>query len=261
MSIRSVIKLAGESGTIGSAGMMVAKALKNLEFEVYAEREFPSLIKGGRANMMINFSRSEVRALSSQIDLGIGLDREGLLDCLETVKKGGLIIHGFDRWKKAIKKLPKIAEEKNYKIIELPARQIAIDNGGSPIMVNTVLLGFAWKVLGLDIHSLKDQINRQFAKKPKVIPINETCAQAGYDFIPENWDQATESIEELRSKIHAKIENKSTVKGVDKMLIDGNSSFVMGAVEGGVRAYYGYPMSPSSSILVYMAKIAKKYNI
>jgi 2-oxoglutarate ferredoxin oxidoreductase subunit alpha len=51
MSDRLVIKIAGESGMgIESSGMIVMKALKNMGFFVYGEREFPSLIKGGNAN-------------------------------------------------------------------------------------------------------------------------------------------------------------------------------------------------------------------
>ena len=54
---RTVIKIAGEQGMgIDSTGLIVMKTLKNMGFWVYGEREFNSLIKGGRSSIQINFS-------------------------------------------------------------------------------------------------------------------------------------------------------------------------------------------------------------
>jgi 2-oxoglutarate ferredoxin oxidoreductase subunit alpha len=248
MSKRKVIKIAGESGMgIESSGMIVMKALKKSGFYVFGEREFPSLIKGGRANIQINYANKPVRSLSSTIDIALGLDREGLIDCLETLKEGGILIHGFERWNKAIKTLPKVVEEKKLQMIQIPAREIALENGGNIIMVNVVLLGYLWKVLGLDFESLKFEISRQFAKKPQFLEVNYACAKGGYDFKPE--------VEPVCDNLEPQNDDQNL------MLIDGNSSLVIGAVEAGVRAYYGYPMSPSSSILSYIAQVADDYGI
>lgn len=40
------------------------------------------------------------------------------------------------------------------------------------------------------------------------------------------------------------------------MLIEGNTALALGSIHAGVRAYYAYPMSPASSILSYLAKVA-----
>ncbi|MEI6729133.1 MAG: 2-oxoacid:acceptor oxidoreductase subunit alpha [bacterium] len=251
MQNRTTIKVAGESGMgIESAGMIIMKALKQLGFYIYGEREFPSLIKGGRANIQINFSKNKVRSLSDVIDIGLGLDREGVLECLDTVKEGGILIHGFERWNKVIKDLPTRAEARNLKVIQLPAREIALENGGNIVMVNVVLLGFLWQVLGLDITSLKSQIALQFAKKPELLQVNYACAEGGYNF---KSDILIEPV--VQQSVVTQLDT------AEKLLIDGNSSIVLGGVHAGTRAYYAYPMSPSSTVLVYMSKIAKKYGI
>ena len=248
---RTVIKIAGEQGMgIDSTGLIVMKTLKNMGFWVYGEREFNSLIKGGRSSIQINFSNQKVRGLSEKIDIGLGVDREGVLECLETVKPGGVLIHGFERWQKAIKNLPKLAKEKNLKVVLIPARQIALEMGGNVIMTNVVLLGFLWKVLGLELQSLQDQIARQFAKKPQFIPINQECARGGFEFSPSEEEDLHGLIELDKSNLNS--------DGEQKMLIDGNTAIGLGAVQAGVRAYYAYPMSPSSSILAYLSKIAPK---
>lgn len=249
---RIVIKIAGESGMgIESSGMIVMKALKKLGYWIYSEREFPSLIKGGRANIQINFSDKQIFGMSEKIDVSLAVDREGLMDALETTKNGGIIINGFERWNKVIKNLDSIASEKNLQIINIPAREIALENGGNIIMVNVVLLGYLWKVLGLNLEALNDQIKIQFASKADLLPVNLACSQGGFNFNPENGHPNFENL----------IDTNNLNPNQEKMLIDGNSSLVLGAVAGGVRSYFGYPMSPSSSILTYMAEIADDYGI
>lgn len=247
------IKIAGESGMgIESSGMVVMKALKNCGFWVYGEREFPSLIKGGRANIVINVSDEIVRSSSHKIDISLGLDREGVLDSLETLRPGGILIHGFERWDKVIKNLPEIAKEKNITVYEIPARKIAIENGGNIIMVNVVLLGFLWKILGLPVETLLDRIKIQFTKKPDFLDINFACCRGGYDYLPSNLEIIqTEKLKEANPD--------STLK--DAYLIDGNSALALGAVSAGVTTYFGYPMSPSSSILTYLAQVASSVGI
>jgi 2-oxoglutarate ferredoxin oxidoreductase subunit alpha len=251
MSKRTVIKIAGEQGMgIDSTGLIVMKTLKNMGFWVYGEREFNSLIKGGKSSIQINFSSQKVRGISSQIDIGLAVDREGVIECLETVKEGGVLIHGFERWQKAVKDLPKIAKQKNLKVVLVPAREIALQMGGNIIMTNVVLLGFLWKVLGLELSSLQKQIAKQFIKKPQFIEINQECARGGFEYNP-----STE--ENLHGLIELDTHDLST-NGEEKILIDGNTAIALGAVQAGVRAYYAYPMSPSSSILAYLSKIAPK---
>ncbi len=48
------------------------------------------------------------------------------------------------------------------------------------------------------------------------------------------------------------------MKNVDNIVIDGNTALSLGAIEAGCRAYFAYPMSPSSGILSYLAKVSKK---
>jgi 2-oxoglutarate ferredoxin oxidoreductase subunit alpha len=248
---RTVLKIASEQGMgIVSLGMIIMKALKNSGFEVYGEREFNSLIKGGRTNIQINFGNQPIRSLSQTIDIGLGIDREGVLDCLETLKEGGILIHGFDRWQKAIKNLPKLADQKNLTVIQVPAREIALENGGNVLMTNVVLLGFLWRVLGLDLTSLKEQITDKFGSKKEFLPINLRCGEAGYNYSEADLNEIQNKFQ-LNTVTEEEIQERS-----QKMLIDGNSAIGLGAIQAGVRAYYAYPMSPSSSLLSYLAKIA-----
>jgi 2-oxoglutarate ferredoxin oxidoreductase subunit alpha len=258
---RIAIKIAGEAGMgVDSTGAIVMKALKNLGYHIYGEREFASVIKGVGSNIQIEVSASKVRAKTKQCDIAIAIDREGLKDCLDSLVDGGVLIHGFNQWPKVIKDLPQQAEARNIQIHELPARWVAEENGGSIVMINVILLGYLWKVLGLSLDSLNSQIEHQFRSKPKLLPINFASCRAGFEFEVEGYTKSeTLNIQNLKDS--QKGSKSKTFDPQNTMIIDGNSAIAMGAIQAGVRAYYAYPMSPSSSILSTMAKAAGDFGL
>lgn len=264
---RSVIKVAGESGSLSTAGNIIINALRQLGLFIYSEREFPSLIKGGRANVQINYSNQEIRSMSNSIPVGVALDREGVLDCLDTLADGGVLIHGFDRWNKVIKDLVDRASSKNLQVIEIPAREIAAENGGGVIMVNTVLMGVLFQVLGLGFELLEGSLRKELSKKPALLEINVKCAKAGYEFVfNDNKSETITSsiIEDLKSNFDFTA-NNSVISQINtneisynKLFLDGNSAIALGSLAAGCRAYYAYPMSPATTVLIQLAKWADK---
>jgi pyruvate/2-oxoacid:ferredoxin oxidoreductase alpha subunit/Pyruvate/2-oxoacid:ferredoxin oxidoreductase gamma subunit len=182
MTTRYAIKIAGESGSLTTAGNIVIDCLRHMGFYVYSEREFPSLIKGGRANVQINFAKYPMRSLSHKIQVGVALDREGVLDCLDTLGEGSILINGFERWQKVVKDLPTQVEENGITLYDIPGREITEKLGGSAIMVNTVLVGFLFKVLGLELEPMILALTKQLAKKPDLLEINKNCAKFGYEY-------------------------------------------------------------------------------
>jgi 2-oxoglutarate/2-oxoacid ferredoxin oxidoreductase subunit alpha len=255
---RSVIKVAGESGSLSTAGNIIINALRKLGLYIYSEREFPSLIKGGRANVQINYSNQQIRSMSHNIPIGVALDREGVLDCLDTLADGGILIHGFDRWNKAIKDLVDRASSKNLQVIEIPAREIAAENGGGVIMVNTVLMGVLFQVLGLSFDLLENSLRKELSKKPALLETNIRCAKAGFEFNIENKFDNTElsTLTENLKTIGQK--TKGEINDTKNLFLDGNSAIALGSLSAGCRAYYAYPMSPATTVLVQLAKWADK---
>jgi len=250
---RIVIKIAGESGTgIESTGIIAMKSLKNLGYYIFADREFPSLIKGGVANYQINFFNEPIYSLSRNYDIGVAVDRQGLQNCLDTIKPGGLVINGFESWNKTFPNLKNLSEEKRFQIIQVPGRSLVREQGGSNVMINTLLLGVLWKVLGLSLEPVISNLTKQFQEKPNLIDLNLKCLQAGYDFLKS-------SLLNLPKWLSS---NSNTEKfNTQRLLIDGNTALSLGAIHCGVRAYYAYPMSPASSILSFLAKTSEKTGI
>ncbi|MFH1012694.1 MAG: 2-oxoacid:acceptor oxidoreductase subunit alpha [Candidatus Peregrinibacteria bacterium] len=241
---RTVLKVTGESGMgLLSIGRIVAKVLKDMGYHVHADREYPSLIKGGHSSLQIDFGLDPLHSLSTEVDLVIALDRPGLLEYVDTVKKGGVLVHGYERHH-LIKGLHEKAKKRGIKLVYLPARTLARNLGGNDLMINMVLLGLLWRVLGFPLKPLEKHIETEFADKPKLLTIDLKCVQTGHKA------QGLKKLPEFKLP-HPKTKPK-------KILLDGNMAIALGAAHCGVRAYYAYPMSPASSILTHIADNAKE---
>jgi 2-oxoglutarate ferredoxin oxidoreductase subunit alpha len=204
-----------------------------------ADREFESLIKGGFSNYQIDFSTEPVRSLTSKTDILVALDEQGIDKYIGDLKEGGILIHGQERHEK-IRSLKLAAKEKTFKTLYLPSHEIADSLGGSHVIANMVILGMLWRSLGFDRKILEEEVKERFASKPKILELDLKCLQAAYN---------SKEIEDIDLNIE-------TPKSIpDTILINGNYSIGLGAIQAGVRNYYAYPMSPASSILSYLAEV------
>ncbi|MBT6068351.1 2-oxoacid:acceptor oxidoreductase subunit alpha [Candidatus Peregrinibacteria bacterium] len=249
---RTTIKIAGESGMgLVSVGTILSKALKRLGFYINLDREYPSLIKGGHSNVQIDFSKEPLHCLSQEVDVVMALDRVGLDEYVDTIREGGILVHGYEK-RERLKDLEERAATRDVKLVYLPGRQVAFFHGGNELMVNMVLLGMMWKVLGFDLKVLEDQVSEQFASKPDLLKIDLEILRTGYagEFACEGSD--VEKVEFPEMEIEVPEEVPETI------LLDGNHAIALGAVQCGVRGYFVYPMSPASSILTHLALMAEK---
>jgi len=237
---RFVIKIVGQSGSgLLSLGDITAKSLKHLGYYMTADREFESLIKGGFSNYQIDFSTKPTRSLSSKADILVALDEQGIDKYIGDLKEGGILIHGQERHEK-IRSLKLAAKEKTFKTLYLPSHEIADSLGGSHVIANMVILGMLWRSLGFDRKILEEEVKEQFASKPKILELDLKCLEMAYN---------SKEIEDIDLNI------PSPDSIPDTILINGNYSIGLGAIQAGVRNYYAYPMSPASSILSYLAEV------
>ncbi|MGM0439118.1 MAG: 2-oxoacid:acceptor oxidoreductase subunit alpha [Patescibacteria group bacterium] len=107
---------------------------------------------------------------------------------------------------------------------------------GEKIMQNTALLGAFCKLVGVEIDVLEKVVNGM--PKPK-----------------ENLKVAKEAYESVENKYE--IDNFRE----PSPLITGNEALSLGALEAGLENYFAYPMTPSTSILHFLADLRQEYDI
>ncbi len=250
-SSRYSIKLGGESGQgINTLGILLSKALKGIGYQIFAYREYPSLIKGGVASYQIDFSDKDIASSSSHCNILAILDPDALHEYLHSLNPKGILL--FDDIETVF-----TPEEENWiaqnsiQKIYLGSKAITEQAGGTAIMSNIVITGFLWKILGLEELELEGIVKNIFLDKgQEVITQNINCLKAGYnsDIFKESYSQQVTIPQPNSLQRNTKI-------------ISGNDALALGAITAGVRAYYAYPMTPATSIFKYIGNTYKDTGI
>ncbi|MEQ1849728.1 MAG: 2-oxoacid:acceptor oxidoreductase subunit alpha [Candidatus Peribacteraceae bacterium] len=240
--VRTSLKIVGASGQgIDSIGEVVAKALKRAGYCVFGYREYPSLIKGGHASYQLDFSDEEIRSTETTVNIVIALNHHGLEINVPDLKVGGILIHSTESWKFP-KEIETLIKERDLKIIEFPVEKILKEMKAKPILGNMLLTSFVWAILGQKADALKEMVRERFAKKKDVLDVNMLCIDTGT------------AEQKKHDDLHVPLP-KSKKKWAEHLLITGSKAMGLGAVHAGVRLYAGYPMTPSSPLLSYIAGI------
>lgn len=237
---RRVIRVGGESGQgINSIGEILAESCKDAGFHVFAYREYPSLIRGGVASYQVEFGGAPLSAPSRECDLLVCVSRRALHTYLTDVRPGGMVLHSVDHAAFS-KEEESLIAEREITVEYINAARIAIEHSGRSLLANVVLLGVVWQLVGLARSIVEAVVVEVFGKKQELLQANKLCLKAGSEL----------KLERLQPIL---FDFKPREAWQDSMIMTGNHAIGLGAIKAGVRAYYAYPMTPSSSILKFLA--------
>lgn len=241
--MRTSLKIVGASGQgIDSIGEVLAKALKRAGYCVFGYREYPSLIKGGHASYQLDISEEYIGSSETSVNIVIALNHHGLEHNLIDLKPGGIFIHSTDYWKFP-EQHEKLIADRGLVLVNLPIERMLSTLKAKPILANVILSAFVWAMLEQDVDALKKMVGEKFAKKKDLLEMNMQSIDAGYGY-------QDEKIGKLRVAMP-----KADKRWKDHLLLTGSKAMGLGAAHAGVRLYAGYPMTPSSPLLTYIASI------
>lgn len=238
--------MVGASGQgVNSVGAIIAKGLKRSGYCVFGYREYPSLIKGGHASYQLDISNQRIRSTETKVNVLVALNHHGLELNMEELKPGGIVLHVTPGWQFP-EHHQKLIVERNLRVIYFPVDDILHRLGATVILSNVLLTAFVWSMLDQNIDALKSLVGGRFAKKKALLELNMRCIDEGYSFV--DLEQGTISVP-------LPPPDKSFAS---HLLITGSQAMGLGAVHAGVRLYAGYPMTPSSPLLSFIAELENK---
>lgn len=234
-------KIGGEAGFgIKSAGMMLARIFMKAGYEVFDYTEYPSLIRGGHNTYQLLVDTRPVNSVLRNIDVLVALNQNAISQNASEVISGGLIIYDSEKVK-----LPSKYEVKG---LGLPLTSMAKE-AGQELMRNVVAIGATLALVDQKLDLATRVIKDMFARKGEVVVTSNLKAlKAGYDYTLKNHK------ENFICSLPSRPEH-------DNILITANEALALGALAGGLNFYAGYPMTPSSTILHYLAGVAEKVGI
>jgi len=227
MAKEYTIVVGGAAGEgVKKTGHIIASLFNELGYKIYVYEDYESVIVGGHNFSEVRASESKILSRSPKIDFLLALNEDTLIKHLDDLKKDGIFIYNSD-------------DIKGKRGVAVPIETITKKLGGKPIMKNTALISAFAKVIGLDFKTMKEVLAKEFGK---IDEINLKIAETAYSEV-EN----VLTIPKLASKCYP--------------LVTGNEAIAMGALKAGLNLYISYPMTPTTSILHFLALQQKDYNI
>jgi 2-oxoglutarate ferredoxin oxidoreductase subunit alpha len=236
-------KIVGSSGQgINSIGAIIAKGLKRSGYFVFGYREYPSLIKGGHASYQLDIASEQLRSSERKVNILVALNHHGLEVNLGDLKPGGVVLHVTPDWRFTEHHQTLIIDQE-LRVIYFPAEMILRKLGAGNVLSNVLLTASLWSMLGLKIETLRSLVEGRFAGKPDLAALNVKCIEEGFFFF-----------EEKKREVLAELPPPE-VKVKDDLLLTGSEAMGLGAIHAGVRLFAGYPMTPASPLLSFIADL------
>ncbi len=238
MSIDFNFMIGGEAGQgVQFVGSILAKSLARGGYYVFADQDYESRIRGGHNFFRVRAKDSRVGAIAEPIDILLALNEESINLHQGELAQGGVILFDGDRIKDI---------DSNGSLFRVPLTKLAEEKAGNKVMANTTALGAALGLVGYDFEVL-GKVLREHFREGEVGEGNVKAAKAGYEYAQEHFQKFSHSL--------------SAISGSKGMLINGSEAISLGAIAAGCKFMAGYPMTPATPILEYMAAKARDFDL
>jgi 2-oxoglutarate ferredoxin oxidoreductase subunit alpha len=241
------IEICGMSGdgTIAAGGIL-NEAMSRAGLSVLAFDSYPAEIRGfGRCVTHSRFGDQEMRALSDKTHVLISLDDKESQSRIPFLAKGAVVL--FDN------KPPSYVEEGSSiaahvepeaRLFGMPFSDLAAAASGSTRGRNLTALGGLAAIFGVPPRHFQEVITKKFkGKGEKVLDANLKSFDAGYHYASEAFkerERPTLTLPEPEKE--------------PRSLLSGNEAVSRGALDAGLKLYFGYPITPATPIMEYLAK-------
>ncbi|OGF50542.1 MAG: hypothetical protein A2231_05400 [Candidatus Firestonebacteria bacterium RIFOXYA2_FULL_40_8] len=235
------IAIAGAAGQgMQSISFTLGKTFTRQGFFVYIYHDFMSRIRGGSNTSIVRTKNSTINSVSYAFDILVALDRDAVISNLKKLKEGGVVVYDGEKIK---------FEEIESGFFPVPLERLALEAGKDKITSNSVATGAVLALLKWDVTTCNEVIREYFSAKGEEVVVNNINAvKAGYDFVAANSGAMS-------------FELKAPLASRKRLFMTGAESLAIAAIASGVKFYAGYPMSPSTAVMEYIAAKANEYKI
>jgi 2-oxoglutarate ferredoxin oxidoreductase subunit alpha len=239
------IRIGGAAGDgVESSGAGFCKALSRGGLHVFGLPDYYSRIRGGHNFFSVRVSGRPVYSHTEPVHLLLALTQETVPRHRDDVVEGGAVVYDT-----ALEVPPEQLSRKGIQYLPVRLSGIAEEKAGITLARNTVALGVAAGVTGFDLAPMESVIRQNFARKgQRVVDGNLAAAEAGYR---EGQKYAAGFPYQLSLVPDAP----------QRMVLNGTAAFSLGALAAGCRFVSGYPMTPGSPVMHWMAAHSADYGV
>lgn len=228
------IRIAGESGEgVISTGDFLTQAAARAGYNVLTFKTFPAEIKGGHAVYQLRLANHELYSQGDELDILIAFNQEAFDKHHAEIKINGLLVYDSASFTP-----PPVGD--GVKQFSVPLSKIARELGFA-LGKNVVAVGAIAALFGLDPTFIIKLLDEKFKKKgPDVVKKNVLALDQGFQYVQKNVP-------------HGDFEIKPAEKKQDVLVLSGNQAIGLGALAYGCRHYFGYPITPATDLMEFLA--------
>ena len=230
-----VVRFAGEGGQgVVTSAEIFAAADAQVGYHVQTFATFPSQIMGGPTWTQTRISTTNILSSGDELDVLVAFNREAYDTHRADVRDGGVIIYNSGEFEL----------ESEGDSLGMPFDELAKSTGNARA-ANMVVMGALASLANMPQSILEDFVVQRFTRGR---PNDEEIIRANIEALSLGRDEAIKSgfsLGELADPIKPEGE---------QILINGNVAICLGAYAAGLEFYVGYPISPATSVLLWMER-------
>jgi len=227
-----------------------------------AEIRAPAGSLAGVSSFQLQFSNQDIHTPGDDLDVLVAMNPAALKVHLPDLQENGMILVNTANFSKKNLKLAGYEENPledstfdNYRLIEVDMTKLVataledldLSSKLKARSTNMFALGLLYWLYERDMDSSITFISKKFAKKPEIVEANVKALKTGYFY--------GETIEAIKTTY--RVPKAEFAKGTYRNIMGNNASalgLVAAAEKAGLNLFYGgYPITPASDILHYLA--------
>ena len=228
-----VVRFAGEGGQgLLTSATGFAQAHTQVGYHSQTFATFPSQIIGGPTWMQARISTSEVLSRGDELDVLVAFNEDAYREHKDDVREGGVVIYNSGAFQL----------EDRGQSLGMPFDQLAKSTGNNRA-ANFVVMGALAHLVNIPL-SIFEEFNKE----------KYTRGRPGDDQIIGGNNKALSlgAEEAIKSGFSLGRLAPPVRPDYEQVLLNGNDAICLGACASGLQFYVGYPISPASTVLMWM---------
>jgi len=229
-----VVRFAGEGGQgVVTSAEGLAQAATQVGYHALTYATFPSQILGGPTWTQARISTSPVLSAGDEVDVLVAFNQDAYDEHAPDVRDDGVIIYNSDEFQ---------LDQGDSRTFGVHVDELARSTGNNRA-ANMVVIGTLAHLVNMPQEHLNEFVEKRFtrgrAEDAEIIKSNieamilgrAEAASSGFSL----GDLAPPQMPDYK-----------------QIMVKGNDALSLGALTGGLNFYAGYPISPATTILLYM---------
>lgn len=238
---------AGGDGVI-LLGELLSKAVAKAGLNAVLTKSFGPQIRGGESSSRIRVSDRPLSYAGDKIDALLVFhwaDLQRFRSELVLKRNAVIVVDEADQTPEESIPIP---EHYKSRIRRVPFEQIALDTVKTKQAKNMVMAGVVCELFNWPDDGIEDYIKSRFSKKSsELVELNIEGVEAGRRYVRENLS----GIKTFKLQYD---------RGESQIFISGNDAFAFGCLCAGCRFMAGYPITPASEVLEFMARELPRFD-